>query len=270
MTPDQRRSPARPFRLGLAVTAALLTVGLLVGCGDDGDAADDTTTLSSDEPTTTTSGGTTTTTGTSTSASSETTGPTSTTLPGSPVDGFAADGDVLAVMGVAHDDVLNVRAIPGTAGDIVATAAPTADDLVATGEARQLDSSIWYQVEAGGTTGWVSSSFVGFLGDTDDATAEFVGDGDLPETETMLEMGELVADHFATDDPASLVVQSVAPSVGDLGEITFDVVGIGDDSVAGYRLHVFATPSESGEGFVLKSIERTVFCARGVDGLVCV
>ena len=41
-----------------------------------------------------------------------------------------------------------------------------------------------------------------------------------------------------------------------------DVVGLGDDSVAGQRLHVFGTPGQ--ESFTLKSVEATPFCYRGV------
>jgi hypothetical protein len=255
--------------------AVVLTALALVaaGCGDDdnGDAA---TTVTDDatSSTDTTDGGdgTSSSTGSTASTSSSTTGGTDTTLPGEDFDGFVGDGDVVAVVGVAHDDVLNVRAGPGADQDIVTTAGPTADDLVGTGRARLLSSSIWYEVTVGGVTGWVNSSFVAFQGGVDDATSEFLG-GDPPITaETMADLGQEVADGFASTDPASNVVQSVAPSVGDLGEVTYDVIGLGDDAVAGYRLHVFGTPDEGGEGFGLKSIERTTFCTRGLSGELCV
>jgi len=58
--------------------------------------------------------------------------------------------------------------------------------------------------------------------------------------------------------------------VGDLGDTTYDVIGLGDDAQLGWRLHVFGTPSESGEGFFLKSIERTLLCGRGVSDGFCV
>ena len=57
---------------------------------------------------------------------------------------------------------------------------------------------------------------------------------------------------------------TVAPSVGDLGEVTYDVIGLGDDSVRGYRLHVFGEGLGAGGGFYLKSVEARVLCARGV------
>lgn len=239
--------------------------------GTGGDSGDQSTTDGTTSSTTTTEGSSSTGDGATTST---TAAGGATTLPGQPWDGFADPGDVLAVFGVADDDVLNIRAVPGNDGEIVATADPLDDDLVATGEGRQLSRSLWYEVtverSSGPVTGWVSVAFVAFLGPTDDATAEFLAGGAIPEAETMQDLGELVAAGFASTDPASDIVQSVAPTVGDLGEVTYDVVGLGDDAGAGYRLHVFGTPTAGGEGFALRTIERTSFCLRGVSGEFCV
>jgi hypothetical protein len=49
-----------------------------------------------------------------------------------------------------------------------------------------------------------------------------------------------------------------------VGEVTVDVVGIGDDSVGGERLKVFAEPGAG--GFTVRSVEATTFCRRGVTG----
>jgi hypothetical protein len=80
----------------------------------------------------------------------------------------------------------------------------------------------------------------------------------------------VVAGTLVVDGPPSGITMSVAPTVGDLGEVTFDVIGIQDDAVRGFRVHVFATPDEGGEGFVLKSVEQTLLCGRGVSGGLCV
>ncbi len=194
--------------------------------------------------------------------------PTTTTLPGEPFDFGPAAGDVLAVVGVAFDDVLNVRDVP--AGSIVTTLDPMADDVVATGRGRLLPSSAWWEVTAGGITGWASASFLGYLGDVRDTTSRIVDlSGGIPEAETMLELGRLVAELEASEDPPSRIVVSAQPAGGDLGEVIYDVVGLGDDALLGLRLHVFGTPSESGDGFSLKSVEETAICGRGVttDGL---
>lgn len=204
---------------------------------------------------------------TSSPAPTTTTPPTttSTTLAGEPIDVGPTQGDVLGVVGVTFDDVLNVRAAPGTDQTVIATLAPTADDVVATGKAWKLPASIWFEVTANGTTGWAGSSFLAYLGPVDDVTASVISNlGETPTASSMLDLGMLVADEFAITDPASKVTVTVAPTAGDLGEVTIDVIGLADDSVAGVRLHVFGTPD--GSGFTLKSIEQTLLCGRGVTG----
>jgi hypothetical protein len=240
----------------MAISLVLLLLG---ACGGSG--AETTTTTQATVTTTTIAA--------TTTASTTTTAVTTTTsdddLPGEPIDFGPAAGDELAVVGVAYDDVLNVRAAPGTDSEVIAELAPTATDLIGTGRARALPGSIWFEVEVEGMTGWVSSAFVGYLGLTDDATAEVIETlGETPGAETMLDLGLIVAEAMASEDPPSRIVMSVAPSVGDLGEVTYDVVGLGDDALGGFRLHVFGDPAEGGEAFVLSNVERTLICSRGV------
>ena len=192
-------------------------------------------------------------------------------LPGEPWDlHVPLAGEQIAVVGVAFDDILEVHAAPGENTPLVGTLAPTATDVVATGEGRSLPNSIWWRVTQGDVDGWVGSRFVSRFGVTLDRTAAIVASlGTTPTAETMLDLGMIVAAERSFDDPPSRVVVSVAPTVGDLGEITIDVVGVPDDAVEGERLHIFGQPLESGEGFSLKSVEATVMCRRGVteDGL---
>lgn len=186
-------------------------------------------------------------------------------LAGTPIDFFFADGDVLGVVGVAADDVLNVRSGPGVQADIVATLDPLADAVVATGAARELPQSIWAEIDAGGATGWANVAFLAYLGATDDVTSEVTADlGETPTAETMPDLGQTVADTRASTEPASAITVVDGPSVGDLGEITIDVIGLGDDAAVGLRLHVFGQPDDNGEAFGLKSVEQTVLCGRGV------
>jgi len=190
-------------------------------------------------------------------------------LPGEPWDGFASAGDLFGVVGVAHDDVLNVREAPDAGSTIIETLDPTEMGVEATGEGRLLPSTIWYQVDTDSGVGWVNARFVAFIGGTDDATAEYIATGSPTNAETMVELADAVADAFIFDpDVGTTVTQTVAPSVGDLAEITYDIIGLGDDAVGGFRLHIFATPV--GEGFELKSIERTLLCSRGTAGELCV
>lgn len=258
------------------IPVLLATFALLAAaCGGDS-GADSTTSTSISAPSTTSTaavGSTTTTTtlpATTTTVEATTTttpGTTTTTgLPGEPIDFGPAEGDVLMVIGVRHDDVLNLRAGPGTNQSILDEIPPTFDDLVARGNTRQLPSSLWVEVSYEDTTGWVSLRFIGYEGDTSDETSRIVSDlGETPVEPTMKALGELVAEQFASqDEPESDIAQVTEVTTGDLAEVTYDVVGLGDDAVAGVRLHIFA--QQGSDGFTLKSVEVTVICGRGVDG----
>lgn len=168
----------------------------------------------------------------------------------------------MAVMGVVYNDTLNVRAAPGANQPILHELAPTADDLIALGHTRRLPNSFWHQIEVDNVTGWVSAAFVGQPGPVDDVTASVVQQmGGIPEAGTMLELGNLIAGALAAS--TSRITVTVAPTDGDLGEVTIDVVGVEDDTTSGFRLHIFGAPG--GEGFYLDSVEALNFCSRGVD-----
>ncbi len=190
-------------------------------------------------------------------------------LPGEPFDfEIPRSGDRLAVVGVAHDDVLNVRILPGADQPIVEKLAPMADDVVATGRKRRLpdEGSIWAEVTQGVELGWVNASYLGYLGVVDDWTSQVVeaNGGRVPAGASMEALGRTVVEVFVHTDPAAntRVVQVGPATAGDLGEITYDVVGFLDDSQLGVRLHLFGAPSEDG-GFHLASVEATVLCSRG-------
>jgi hypothetical protein len=188
---------------------------------------------------------------------------------GEPVEGGPPRGAILSVVGVAHDDVLNLRAAPGADQTILEGIPPTYDAVLALGETRSLPA-FWTRVEFGGKVGWVNITYLAYAGATYDMTSSIVAEaGGTPEAATMTELGRAVATIVASEEPPSDIVLVVPESIGDLGEVTYDVIGIGDDSVLGFRLHVFGEPIAS--GFSLKSVESTVLChpTRGVtdDGL---
>lgn len=265
--------------------AVLAAVALLLGsCGSNGESSSDsseptsttTTTIPSTTDTTAatsstdTSSVTTTVPDTTSTTTTTTADSTTTTLAGEPFDGFIKNGDELGVVGVWAGDGLNVRAAPGTDADIITVLKPTATGVVATGAEWKLPRSIWYEVRVAGTTGWVSSRYVAFVGGVDDHTSAYIAEFGWPEAPTMNELGQIIADNMASVDPPSRITRSVSASVGDLGEVTYDVIGIGDDATIGYRLHIFAASEDGGETFGLKSIERTTFCGRGIDGEYCI
>lgn len=83
----------------------------------------------------------------------------------------------------------------------------------------------------------------------------------------MFELGLIVAESVASEEPESDIVLVVNESLGDLGEVTYDVIGLGDDATAGLRLHVFGEPVS--DGFSLTAVEVTPLCGRGVSQGLC-
>jgi hypothetical protein len=204
--------------------------------------------------------------GTTVAPSSTTTVPpvTTTTIPGTPVDLGPAPGDILMVVGVRHDDSLNLRAAPGASQPVLTTIPPTENRLRAEGETRRVGESFWTRVTHQGHTGWVHMGYVGYAGIVEDGTAETVAVlGGYPEEATLAALGAEVASVYESDEVESRVVQVTPGSAGDLHEIVFDVIGFADDSVGGARLHIFAEKTAS--GFRLASVEVMAICIRGVD-----
>lgn len=180
------------------------------------------------------------------------------------------EGAILGVVGVRHDDMLNVRSGPDVSFDVIAALEPTQTGIAATGEGWQLPSGlVWWRINTGGVVGWANQQFLSRLGSVDDVTSFVIDElGQIPVAETMLDLGLIVANAFADVDSGSNIVVSVAPTVSDLGEVTYDVTGLGDDSLGGYRLHVFGQPTD--RGFSLMAIEATTMCQRGVSSGLCV
>lgn len=244
------------------VALLVLTVAA-VGCGSDDDAGDDTTTTT--EATTgssSTSGSSTTTT---TDGSTTTAAPTDTIpeadLPGERIDIYPYADAPLTVVAVAADDVLNLRAGPGTEYGVLLTLAPEAGGFVALGHNRTVGESFWVLVQVDGRAGWVNGTFVAIPGATTDITAALPGD---LGGETLVDLAEAVAAARAGDAPDPRTAIVAGPTVGDVGEITIDVIGYADDAQKGERLHIVATEATSGEAFVLRTVESTALCARGV------
>ena len=174
------------------------------------------------------------------------------------------------VIGVAHDDVLNLRAGPGIDAEIVGEIPPTFEELVAMGNTRELSRSFWIEVEYEAVRGWVNLTYIGYQGSVTDETAHVVDElNGYPANPTMTGLAEEVTAVYAQDEePGSAMVQVTPVSEGDLFEVTYDVIGLADDSIRGLRLHIFA--EETADGFRLRTVEMTLICGRGVDGEACV
>lgn len=259
-------TPASPY--GEAMRRALLgllAVTLVVaGCGDDdADTATGTSVVTETETETETEAA---------DPSTTTAAPTPTELPGEAIDLFPHEGEELGVVGVGADDVLHVRAAPGAEHEVVARLDPLADGIVPTGHNRQLeDDTVWAEVTVDGTTGWASTAFLSHPGVTRDITSQlYPTPADRPRGDTMVQLGELVAERVAGDGrPPPEVVVVDGPTVGDVGQITVDVIGFPDDAQLGERLRIFAEADPGGESSTVRTVESMLLCRRGVsdDGL---
>jgi hypothetical protein len=236
----------------VAAVAALALV--LAGCGEDNDGA-------GAQP----AGSTTTPSTTATPASGG-------ALPGERAEIHPYQGARLAVVGVAAADKLKVRSGPGVEFGVVFELGPLASDAVATGHNRSVENGgFWSEITVDDRTGWANAAFLLQPGQVTDVTAAlFPTPSARPKAQTMDELAQTVARRRAgaAEPPAKIVVVD-GPTVGDLGEITVDVIGLGDDAQGGERLKIFAEPGPPGARFTARTVEATALCSRGVtkDGL---
>ena len=221
-------------------------------------------------------------------------------LPGEPYEFGPAEGTSLAVVGVDYDDVVNVREVP--LGEIVVTlgipnprdgilvvsfvssgnaliwSGSWDDVILATGRTRKLPDTVWYEVHVAGLIGWVNDAHLAPIGATHDVTAEIIDILDrTPVADTLTELAWTVGSAMASVEPPSRLVVVTEPILFEgLGEVTVDVLNVGDDSVLGFRLYMVAVAggdrmSDDPGPFTLRRVERTVLCYshRGVtaDGL---
>ncbi len=187
-------------------------------------------------------------------------------LPGEGFDIGPPEGAEVGVRSVRFDDTLNVRLMPGTDQPVIVELDPTDSGLLMTGRKRLLPGSSWWELDLGANGFvWASSAFLAPLAASRDDTAWVIErlDGEVPFATELDDLGQAVAAVYADfDGPEPSIVVVVEGSVGDLGEITIDVTNYPDDALAGDRLVIFATPDEG--GFVLKSVEATALCRRGL------
>lgn len=257
------------------------------GAGDGGPVASTVSTAASDAPASGVSDGE----GVDASADSS---PTSAELPGEPFEFGPSAGTVLQVVGVSHDDVLNLRDEPY--GDVIATLANEHDaetgswllvvrsaasgeavaeidqssgGVAALGNTRRLPTTIWHEVEAGGVRGWVSAEYAALLGNDYDMTDTVLDAvGEVLKADTLVGLAMRVADVLvggAEEQPRVAVSSAPRVSQGDAA-VALDVLGLADDSLRGYRLQVLADPPQdnlttaAAGPYTLRALHATVIC----------
>lgn len=184
---------------------------------------------------------------------------------------------------VAADDAdggLNVRSAPNSQAAILATF-ERGKELISTGGCQVFGSADWWEVTTsdGALTGWASSRFLSVqppftpgIGAPSNDTADvglFANDVD--------ELVRSLSTSYGFTGNA-VVTEVSAPEALDAigGQATYDLTGLGDDSIDGYRLEIgFAFNKDANgdpiSGVILQSVTSSPLCSRAVtpDG-VCV
>ncbi len=249
MSSRSHRPRPSPIRAVTGLLAIVLGAAACTGSGSEVVTADPTTTITTAETVAPTEPAVSTT--TSTTESSPATPPES--LPGDLIEFGPAQGDQLDVVGVAFDDVLNVRIAPGTDFEIIGTLDPDTTGVTATGHNRLLPNSFWVEVEFEAQLGWVNESFVGYLG------SSRALEPSIPAANaTALEMAQLVAQAAASVDPPSTITVAAQP-LDDV--VIMDVIGLGDDAAKGFRLTV--TTVETAGKRSVTAVDEQIICSRG-------
>lgn len=197
------------------------------------------------------------------------------TVAGRSIEASAPEStDLLAVVGVAAGQALPIYALPGSHNPLVGEIPNTAEDVHGLDEAFQTDDgAIWWFVRWETFQGWVEP-MAAYLGSDLDVTLQVVGDAD-PAQLVALSIDDLAlatAEQFLSTEPSSRVVLVSPADVADNleGTAIVDVIGLGDDSLAGFRLLVSGDGSATqGAEFELRSVHQISLCTRGVtpDGL---
>jgi len=183
---------------------------------------------------------------------------------------------------VAADDSdggLNVRELPGVDNAVIATLARGTEVFTLEG-CGAVGATDWWQIttSVGDTTGWVSSDFLSETFVPTPGLGRWMTDTENVDrtAETLDELIAEIADSYGFDDDRVITLigeVQIADAVG--GEVTYDITGLKDDSVNGFRVNInfFFEKSEPDAleiiGFRAVRITNWALCSRGVtdDGL---
>lgn len=181
------------------------------------------------------------------------------------------------------DGGLNMRDGAGPTATVINTF-PRGNELITRGECEVVAGRDWWLVATtdGSQDGWVAARFLSDepLSQLDDFTpgvADPINDTDNVgvSAETLDELVELIAQSYGFDENLS-VFEVAEPTAADAvgGEASYQLTGLGDDSVNGYMLDLsfsFDREEDGGEitGYTATRVTASALCTRAVsdDGL---
>ncbi len=182
---------------------------------------------------------------------------------------------------VAIDDPdggLNMRSGPGPSNSIVNTFAP-GEELLTTGACAFVGATQWWQVATtdGAEIGWVSSSFLSDTEIVSPVLGARIDDPDLDglASESAEATVELLADRYGFDDDRVITFIEGGAADSQGGSVIYEVTGLKDDAISGYRFEIDFFFVRSGEqadqidGIDPFGVAVRAICNRGItpDGL---
>lgn len=187
----------------------------------------------------------------------------------------------MAVVGVAHNDVLNFRVGPDPAAASVATVAPllSSPAIVSKGSGVLVGSgSAWWNVTVDGVDAWANFSYLGALtGTKTSVMQQIVTDMPAITAPDVQALAQNVANVRGSSQP---VVFSGEPVAADAqgGEAVIDVMGVPDASLKGERIWIsyqFVWDNSDPANPVLAEVAldealMMPICAKGVSSSICI
>lgn len=180
---------------------------------------------------------------------------------------FSTPGQEVGVAGLAPESgPLPVRTVPAGDGMQIGEIDRLGAVTLAGREWNnpgQEDEGYWAEIHVDGKTGWVLSDHLFHFGENANVTGEYEG---VPPSGDPMGVVEAVASQSAGMEPAHWTLISTPQ---DFGEPFYrvDVTGMPDDAQAGERL--FITVDENNGSFGVGQVDRTLVCARGTSGGMC-
>lgn len=190
------------------------------------------------------------------------------TVAGQPIEAFAPEStDRVAVIGLAESTGLSMYALPGEDNPLLGEIPASAEGIFGLGEAYETeDGAVWWLVRWDSLQGWVQPGLA-YFGATTDITDEITGSADLVAS-SIDQLAIMAAGQYASTMAQAQTVFVASAEVSDdfAGTAIIDIVGIGNDSLAGYRLRVSGDGAvTNGTEFTLTSVQRVALCSRGAS-----
>ena len=195
--------------------------------------------------------------------------------PSGPLEIGPPAGQQLDVVGIDRDEVLSFRLAPDPTAPIVATSPPETPSqlsppptVVASGTGQFFGDQLWLQVTVDGVSGWGDSAFLGILGSSENVFLELQADMASLQAPTIEELAAAVAATRAGGVEPVVAINDFFAVDATSSEAWIDVIGIGDDVVAGERIRLLldniedATPEVV--AYEITDAISTAICGRGI------